>query len=151
MIAADFPSTVIHQDITCLNMIDTQKPRHRKVRFTKDQDSLIKQLAEKNPPLKWRDIAEKIPGKSPKQCRERYQHFLAPTVLRIPWTLEEDALLIHCHYYFGTDWAKIAKFFPGRTNNDVKNRYNGRLKEKELDTFLAVMEQGKNSFLPQKI
>lgn len=116
-----------------------QRSKHHKIRFTPQQDIILKQEVKNNPNPKWNEIAKKIPGKTAKQCRERYQHFLAPTINRIPWTIEDDALLVQCHQLYGTDWAKIAEFFPGRTNNDVKNRYNAHLKKKELDVFLAVM------------
>lgn len=116
-----------------------QRTKHHKIRFTPQQDLIIKQSVENNPNPDWKEIAKKIPGKTAKQCRERYRHFLSPTVNRIPWSIEEDALLVQYHQLYGSDWAKIAEFFPGRTNNDVKNRYNAHLKKKELDIFLAVM------------
>ena len=119
--------------------ITAPQKKHRKIRFTPEQDNIIKQMAENISSPNWKEIAKKIPGKTAKQYRERYQHFLAPSIKRNPWTIEEDALLIQYHQLYGPDWAKIADFFPGRTNNDVKNRYNAHLKNKELDIFLAVM------------
>jgi hypothetical protein len=111
----------------------------RKIRFTKEQDDLIQQLASQEPKLTWAEIASQVPRKSAKQCRERYQHFLAPDLQRDPWTLIDDARLIQWRHFYGTDWASIARYFPGRTNNDVKNRYNGHLKGEETKIFLAVM------------
>jgi hypothetical protein len=111
----------------------------RKVRFTKEQDELIKQLADQDPKATWADIASRIAGKTAKQCRERYQHFLAPSLQRDPWSLFDDVRLIQWHHFYGSDWASIAKRFPGRTNNDVKNRFNSHLKDSEMETFLAYM------------
>jgi hypothetical protein len=112
----------------------------KKVRFSPDQDSLIKHLAELSSKPNWSEIASHIPQKSAKQCRERYQHFLAPNIQREPWTPFEDAKLLHRHHFLGSDWAAIAQFFPGRTNNDVKNRFNGHLKGAEMSTFFSVMD-----------
>jgi hypothetical protein len=115
------------------------RPSKKKIRFTKEQDDLIKQLVEEDPRPSWADIAVQIPGKTAKQCRERFQHFLAPNLQRDPWSLFDDVRLIQWHHFYGSDWAAIAKHFPGRTNNDVKNRFNSHLKEAEMDTFLAYM------------
>ena len=132
-------ANVRYQNIFYDFQLSSQKQKRKKVRFSSDQDKIIKELAEQDPPLKWKDIAEKIPGKTSKQCRERYQHFLAPNLSRSPWTISDDAYLLQMFHQYGSDWATIAKFFPGRTNNDVKNRFNGHLKHRQLDVFLSYM------------
>jgi hypothetical protein len=109
-----------------------------KARFSPEQDTIIKKLAEIQPPLSWNQIANYIPGKNGKQCRERYNHFLSPHISHNPWTNEEDFLLSQCYCIYGSNWAKIAMLFPGRTNQDVKNRWNGHLKEKKIQTFLNM-------------
>ena len=113
-----------------------------KIRFTKEQDELILELLTYSPRLTWREIAERIPGKTGKQCRERYQNFLNPNIARSPWTASEDLRLSHWQQFIGNDWSALAKCFPGRTNHDVKNRYNGHIRgerSKQLDIFLSVM------------
>jgi hypothetical protein len=115
----------------------------RKIRFSSDQDALIKHLAESTPTPTWTEIAGHIPNKSSKQCRERYQHFLAPDIQRQPWSPFDDARLLHWHHFLGSNWAAIAQFFPGRTNNDVKNRFNGHLKGAEMETFFAFMDSAR--------
>lgn len=115
----------------------------RKVRFTAEQDELIQKIVEEQGPGKtnWAAVAQHIEGKNAKQCRERYQHFLAPEIERRPWDLYEDFRLIQFHDKYGNDWAKIAKLLPGRSNNDVKNRYNGHLRKQgqALDVTLGVI------------
>ena len=119
--------------------------KHRKIRFTPEQDAVLKSLVDDNPMPNWNEIAKSIPGKSPKQCRERYQNFLSPELIKQPWNPMDDARLYHCFHYYGSNWAKIAQLFPGRTNNDVKNRYNGHIKNKELDVFLAAINSNLNT------
>jgi hypothetical protein len=115
-----------------------RRPTAKKVRFTRDQDERIRDLFEEQH-FGWKEVANEIPGKTAKQCRERYQNFLAPTLDRRPWTPLEDAQLIQWHHFYGSNWNSIATYFPGRTNNDVKNRYNGHLRGVEMEAFLAVM------------
>ena len=65
-------------------------------------------------------------GRSGKQARERYQNHLAPGVLITsiaPWTDAEDSLIYQCVASLGTRWAEVAHHLPGRTENQLKNRF----------------------------
>lgn len=42
---------------------------------------------------KWSEIAERIPGRIGKQCRERYFNHLDPNINKNPWSTEEDIVL----------------------------------------------------------
>lgn len=72
-----------------------------------------------------------------KQCRERWLNHLQPSINKSAWTPEEDLVLLQNHKKFSNQWAKIAKFIPGRTENMVKNRFNTISKKKrdELKTM----------------
>lgn len=72
-----------------------------------------------------------------KQCRERWLNHLQPSINKSAWTPEEDLILLQNHKKFSNQWAKIAKFIPGRTENMVKNRFNTISKKKrdELKTM----------------
>lgn len=43
--------------------------------------------------VKWSDIADRIPGRVGKQCRERYFNHLDPAINKAAWALEEDCAL----------------------------------------------------------
>jgi hypothetical protein len=73
---------------------------------------------------KWPVIAASIPGRSGKQCRERYLNHLRPSLKLAKWSPQEDAVVFHLFYLEGTKWALISKFLRGRTDNSVKNRFH---------------------------
>jgi len=72
--------------------------------------------------VKWSEIADKIPGRIGKQCRERWYNHLDPVLKKGGWMEEEDELLVTAQGKWGNAWTKIAKELPGRSENAVKNR-----------------------------
>jgi hypothetical protein len=103
-----------------------------KKKFSPEQDERIRDLVGDQRFPDWAAIAEQIDGKNARQCRERYQHYLAPQVCAAPWTSEEDERLRELHDAFGNDWARIAARMPGRTNTGVKNRFNGQMFQQKV-------------------
>ena len=59
-----------------------------------------------------------------KQCRERWVNFLNPNIRRDPFTIEEDLIILEKRLNIGNKWSEIIKDMEGRTENNVKNRYN---------------------------
>ena len=107
------------------------QPKTKKLRerFTESQDKLIvAEVGDQRFP-NWNEIAAKIPGKSARQVRERYQHYLNPVISQEPYTPEEDELICRLYFEYGPNWAKMADVFQGRrTNNSIKNRWNNHLR-----------------------
>jgi myb proto-oncogene protein len=65
---------------------------------------------------KWSAIAKHLPGRTGKQCRERWHNHLNPAINKDAWSLEEELSLIRAHQIYGNKWAELAKFLPGRYN-----------------------------------
>ncbi|EAY15911.1 Myb-like DNA-binding domain containing protein [Trichomonas vaginalis G3] len=96
-------------------------------RFTKEEDALLKELAKDKKNRTWKEIATFLPGRTACQCRDRYNQYLFKEVVSKPWTSEEDEVIVEKYRLYGPHWVKISQFLPGRSGNNIKNRWNSAL------------------------
>ena len=116
--------TLVHQSpMQAFSPAPYPEHRHAKHKFTPEEDErltlIVKQFGESN----WKMIAEQMGTRNCRQCRERWKNYLSPNVCKDPWTPQEDTLLQEKYKEYGSQWSLIAKFFPSRTDVNLKNRW----------------------------
>ncbi|KQJ91657.1 transcription factor RAX2 [Brachypodium distachyon] len=67
-----------------------------------------------------------------KSCRLRWLNYLRPNIKHGGFSDEEDRVICSLYASIGSRWSVIAAQLPGRTDNDIKNYWNTKLKKKLL-------------------
>ncbi|RDX86405.1 Transcription factor MYB36, partial [Mucuna pruriens] len=65
-----------------------------------------------------------------KSCRLRWLNYLRPNIKHGDFSDEEDRIICSLFVNIGSRWSIIAAQLPGRTDNDIKNYWNTKLKKK---------------------
>ncbi|KJZ75652.1 hypothetical protein HIM_04809 [Hirsutella minnesotensis 3608] len=113
---------------------------HRRGPWSNAEDNYLMQLVQSHGALNWVRIAQTLGSRTPKQCRERYHQNLKPTLNHEPITPEEGMLIERLVQELGKRWAEIARRLHGRSDNAVKNWWNGsQNRRKRLDRRRAVV------------
>ena len=121
-------------------------PNLVKGNWTRFEDETIINFVAESGPKNWTKLASILPGRIGKQCRERWRNHLDPSLIRSPWTAEEDEKLRELHGKYGNQWVKISQLMPGRPDNAIKNRWNSYLRRK--GEVVMVSHQAKTEVLP---
>ncbi|KAA8498942.1 Transcription factor [Porphyridium purpureum] len=105
-----------------------RRPYSRRQYWTPEEDEMLRVLVDSMGPADWPNLSAKMSGRTSKQCRERWLNHLQPSTHKSAWTAGEDALLAIMHSQHGNKWRLISQHMPGRSDNDIKNRFHVTLR-----------------------
>ncbi|KAJ8450563.1 hypothetical protein Cgig2_020200 [Carnegiea gigantea] len=97
--------------------------------WTSAEDAILVDYVTKHGEGNWNAV-QKHSGLSRcgKSCRLRWANHLRPDLKKGAFTPEEEARIIELHAKLGNKWARMAAELPGRTDNEIKNYWNTRIK-----------------------
>ncbi|KAI4308256.1 hypothetical protein L6164_031349 [Bauhinia variegata] len=97
--------------------------------WTSTEDAILVEYVQKHGEGNWNAI-QKSTGlaRCGKSCRLRWANHLKPDLKKGAFSPEEERKIIEFHAKFGNKWARMAAELPGRTDNEIKNYWNTRIK-----------------------
>ncbi|EEF36833.1 transcription factor MYB33 [Ricinus communis] len=100
--------------------------------WTSAEDAILIEYVKKHGEGNWNAV-QKHSGLSRcgKSCRLRWANHLRPNLKKGAFTQEEEQLIIELHAKMGNKWARMAAHLPGRTDNEIKNYWNTRIKRRQ--------------------
>ena len=113
-------------DVQCLHRWNkVLKPGLKKGPWTAPEDAVVTTLVQTHGigKIKWSQVAEKLPGRIGKQCRERWFNHLDPDISKNEWREDENEYLYNYQRQYGNKWSQIAKLMSGRTENGMKSNH----------------------------
>ncbi|KAM0892695.1 hypothetical protein ACQ4PT_025587 [Festuca glaucescens] len=98
--------------------------------WTPSEDAVLEAYVKKHGMRNW-NVVQKDTGllRCGKSCRLRWSNHLRPDLKKGTFTKEEKNMIIKLHSRMGNKWAQMAAYLPGRTDNEIKNYWNTRIKK----------------------
>ncbi|CAM8949788.1 unnamed protein product [Rhodiola kirilowii] len=97
--------------------------------WTAAEDAILIEYVNKNGEGNWNAV-QRNSGlqRCGKSCRLRWANHLRPNLKKGSFSPDEERLILELHAKYGNKWARMASQMPGRTDNEIKNYWNTRMK-----------------------
>ncbi|XP_010268879.1 PREDICTED: transcription factor MYB39 [Nelumbo nucifera] len=101
--------------------------------WTPEEDKKLIDYIQKHGHGSWRTLPKNAGlHRCGKSCRLRWNNYLRPDIKRGRFSFEEEETIIQLHSILGNKWSAIAARLPGRTDNEIKNYWNTRIRKRLL-------------------
>ncbi|RDX74119.1 Transcription factor MYB80, partial [Mucuna pruriens] len=108
-----------------------EKDNVKRGQWTPEEDNKLSSYIAQHGTRNWRLIPKNAGlQRCGKSCRLRWTNYLRPDLKHGQFSDPEEQTIVKLHSVFGNRWSLIAAQLPGRTDNDVKNHWNTKLKKK---------------------
>ncbi|CAG7880464.1 unnamed protein product [Brassica rapa] len=104
----------------------------KKGSWTTTEDAILTEYVRKHGEGNWNAV-QKNSGllRCGKSCRLRWANHLRPNLKKGSFSPDEEKIIIELHAKMGNKWARMASQLPGRTDNEIKNYWNTRMKRRQ--------------------
>ncbi|KAG0468972.1 hypothetical protein HPP92_018300 [Vanilla planifolia] len=108
-----------------------EKDNVKRGQWTPEEDNKLSSYIAQHGTRNWR-LVPKNAGlqRCGKSCRLRWTNYLRPDLNHGEFSESEEQTIVKLHSVLGNRWSLIAAQLTGRTDNDVKNHWNTKLKKK---------------------
>ncbi|XP_042482323.1 transcription factor MYB80-like [Macadamia integrifolia] len=108
-----------------------EKDNVKRGQWTPEEDNKLSSYIAQHGTRNWRLIPKNAGlQRCGKSCRLRWTNYLRPDLKHGEFSEAEEQAIVKLHSVVGNRWSLIAAQLPGRTDNDVKNHWNTKLKKK---------------------
>ncbi|XP_010539349.1 PREDICTED: transcription factor MYB80 [Tarenaya hassleriana] len=108
-----------------------EKENVKRGQWTPEEDNKLASYIAQHGTRNWRLIPKNAGlQRCGKSCRLRWTNYLRPDLKHGQFSEAEEHTIVKYHSVLGNRWSLIAAQLPGRTDNDVKNYWNTKLKKK---------------------
>jgi hypothetical protein len=96
-------------------------------RWEKGEDELLRKAVDDHG-CDWKKISKDFSKHTELQCMHRWQKVLKPSLIKGPWTDEEDTAVVELVSKYGAKkWSLIASHLPGRVGKQCRERWHNHL------------------------
>ncbi|KAM0843739.1 hypothetical protein ACQ4PT_057506 [Festuca glaucescens] len=117
--------------------------KERKGLWSPEEDERLYTRITRHGVSTWSSVAQ-LAGlrRSGKSCRLRWMNYLRPDLKKEPISKREEETIISLQKSLGNRWSVIAGRMPGRTDNEIKNYWNSRIRKRQQNTSAGGEDGG---------
>ncbi|GJM96641.1 hypothetical protein PR202_ga13502 [Eleusine coracana subsp. coracana] len=104
--------------------------------WTPEEDATLARLADEHGGCHWRRVADHMPGRSSRQCRDRWRHHLPHDEYHRPFTADDDEELARLFLRRAGRWSAVSRAAHRRTSRVMRRRWK---EIRDSDAFLSKL------------